>query len=181
VTDGRPNKVRAAALGGLALGAASAIPIVNLANCACCSLVVLGGLLSAHLYLKDVPPSPTPPWGDIALVGLMAGLIGAAVTAVFSLPFAFLGMGTGMWSAMQEAMQGADVPEPLRNLFATAGAGTLAVGMILLSFVLNLFVYGLFATLGALLGGAIFQRRTPAAPVAPSPMPPPPPPMPPPA
>jgi hypothetical protein len=174
--NGGPSKMRAAAMGGLALGAASAVPVVNFLNCACCSLVVLGGVLSAHLYLKNAPPAAEPPWGDVAIVGLLAGLIGAVVTAVLSLPFAFLGTGMGMYTAMQEAAAEADLPEPLRSMLATAGSGTLAMGMILVSFVLNLFVYSLFSTLGALLGAALFGRRS--RPVPPAPLAPPPPPAP---
>ena len=170
-----PSKLRPAAYAGLALGAASAAPVLNLANCACCSLVILGGFLASYLYLKGAPPTAGPPYGDVAVVGLLAGLIGAVVTAVLSLPMAFLGAGMGMWTAMQEVVSDAGLPEPFRNLFATAGAGTLAVGMVLVSFVLNLFVYGLFSTLGALLGAAVLQRRPPVAPAAAAPpMPPPP-------
>jgi hypothetical protein len=80
----------------------------------------------------------------------------------------------GMYSAMQDALAQADLPEPLGDLLATAGSGTLAVGMIVVTFLLNLFVYGLFATLGALLGVTLFGRR--AAQPAPPPAPPPPPP-----
>jgi hypothetical protein len=158
--------MRAAALGGLALGAASATPVVNFLNCACCSLVIHGGFLSAHLYLRDTPPSPEPPWGDVALVGLLAGLMGAAVNAVLSLPVLLLGWGTGMWGTIQEALSESNLPPELQNLVATLGSGTLAVGFILVSFVLNLFVYALFATLGALLGAAVLHRKP--APVTPA-------------
>jgi hypothetical protein len=155
----QPSKVRAASLGGLALGAASAAPVINIANCACCSLAVLGGFLAAYLYLKNLPPSPEPPWGDVAVVGLLAGVIGAVVTAILSLPIAFLGSSLGMWSALQEAFSDASMPPELRNLFATLGSGTLAVGIVLVSFVFNLFVFALFATLGALLGAATLHRK----------------------
>jgi hypothetical protein len=146
-------------MGGLALGAASATPFVNFLNCACCSLVVLGGFLSAYLYLKDMPPAPQPPWGDVALVGLLAGIMGAAVSAVLSLPFMLMGWGTGMWTALQDTLSDSSLPPELQNLVATLGSGTLAVGFIFLSFVINLFVYALFATIGALLGAAIFHRK----------------------
>jgi hypothetical protein len=169
--------VRAASLAGLALGAASAAPFLNLLNCACCSLVLLGGFLASYLYFKDAPPSPQVHWGDAALVGLFAGLIGAAVTAVLSLPVALLGWGAGMWTAMQNALSSSDLPPEVRNLFATFGSGTLALGAIVVSFVVNLFVYGLFSTLGALLGAAVLHRQ----PASPTVLAPPPPPAPPPA
>jgi hypothetical protein len=167
------RRVRAASLAGLALGAASATPLLNFLNCACCSLVLLGGVFASYLYFKDVPSTPQVEWGDAALVGLFAGLLGAAVTAVLSFPLAMLGLGAGMWDVVQKTLSGPDVPPSLRDAFATFGPATLAVGAILISFVMNLFVYGLFSTLGALLGAALLHRRATVVPVAPPPPPPP--------
>ena len=169
------SKMRAAAIAGLAMGAASATPILSALNCACCSLVVLGGFLAAYLYFKDAPPTPQPEWGEAAVVGLLAGLIGAGVTAMLSLPIALLGWGAGMWSAMQDALSDANLPPEVRGLFSTFSASTFAISAILLSFVFNLFFYGLFSTVGALIGAAVLQRRpvaAPAAPPPPSPLPP---------
>jgi hypothetical protein len=166
------GKMRAAALAGLAMGAASAAPILGALNCACCSLVLLGGVLASHLYVKNLPPSPQPQWGDAAVVGLLAGLIGAAVQAVLSIPMMFMGFGMDTWNTIQDALSGADVPPEIRNLFATFGSGTFAIGAILLTFVFNLFLYGLFSTLGALIGVAMFQRKQPPAMVPPPPPPP---------
>jgi hypothetical protein len=168
------GKMRAASLAGLAMGAASAVPILGALNCACCSLILLGGFLSSHLYFKNTAPTPQPQYGDAALVGLLAGLIGAAVTAVLSLPMAFMGWGASMWSSIQDALSQADVPPEVSNMFATLGGGTFAIGAILLSFVFNLFIYGLFSTLGALIGAAVFHRKQPPAMVPPPPPPPPP-------
>jgi hypothetical protein len=169
--------MRAAALGGLALGAASATPILSALNCACCSLVVLGGFLTAYLYFKDAPATPAPQWGDAAIVGLLAGLIGAGVTAMLSLPIALLGWGAGMWSSIQEALSDADLPPEVSTMLATFGGSTFAITAILLSFVFNLFIYGLFSTLGSLLGAAVMHRKQVPAPAPiPPPMPPPPPP-----
>jgi hypothetical protein len=167
--------MRAAALGGLAMGAASATPILSMLNCACCSLVVLGGFLTAYLYFKDAPAAVAPQWGDAAMVGLLAGLIGAGVTAMLSLPVALLGWGAGTWSALQDAFSDTDLPPELRTMLTTFGTSSFAITAILLSFVFNLFVYGLFSTLGSLLGAAVMHRKPMAVPPPPPPMPPPPP------
>jgi len=166
------GKMRAASLAGLAMGAASALPILGALNCACCSLILLGGFLSSHLYFKNLPPTPQPQYGDAAIVGLLAGLIGAAVTAVVSIPIMLTGLGTSGWSAIQEALSDADVPSEVSNLFAMLGGGTFAIGAIMISFIFNLFVYGLFSTLGAVIGAAVLQRKQPQ-PIAPPPPPPP--------
>ena len=165
------SKMRAASLAGLAMGAASATPGLGALNCACCSLLLLGGFLAAYLYFKDAPPSPQPEWGDAAVLGLLAGLMGAAVTAMLSLPIALLGWGAGMWGSLQNALGSADLPPEIRTLLATVGTSTFAITAVLLSFVFNLFTYGLFSTLGALLGAAVLHRK----PVVSPPVPPPPP------
>lgn len=164
--------MRAAALGGLALGAASATPLLGALNCACCSLVVLGGFLTAYLYFKDAPPTPHPQWGDAALVGLLAGLIGAGVTDMLSLPGLLLGWGAGSWGSFQELLKDTDFPPEVRSVFTTLAAGTATMSWILLLFVFNLFIYGLFSTLGSLLGAAVMHRKQ-----VPATVPPPPPPM----
>ena len=87
MSESTNNKVKPALIGGASLGVASGIPFLNVLNCACCALVVGGGFLAAWLYLKDQPPSPEPPWGDGAIVGLLAGLFGAAVAVVVDIPF----------------------------------------------------------------------------------------------
>lgn len=165
------RKLQPALFGGLALGVASAIPIVNFLNCACCALVLGGGFLAAWLYLKDAPPTAQPPWGDGAVVGLLAGLIGAVASAVIQIPMTFLASSFGLLAGLEEVLAESDLPEPLRELFAVVGASGFAVGAFLVSLFLNLFIYGVFATLGALIGVAVFHKK--AAPAAPSPPPPP--------
>ena len=74
-----------ALLGGVVIGVLSALPVINLANC-CCAWILFGGGLAAYL-LQQGRPAPISV-GDGALVGLMAGAVGAVVWTLVSIPLA---------------------------------------------------------------------------------------------
>src|SRR5512137_1271769 len=83
----RMNKdsfLKSALIGGVALGVLSALPVLGAVNCLCCAWVIGGGMLAAHLYVKD---SPTPvTLGTGVLLGLLAGVVGAVVDTLFTIP-----------------------------------------------------------------------------------------------
>src|SRR6187402_3859167 len=78
-----PSKTQPALLGGVTIGVLSALPIINLANC-CCAWIVFGGALAAYLMQAN-HPEPIQ-IGDGAIVGLLAGLIGAFVWLIVFIP-----------------------------------------------------------------------------------------------
>src|SRR5436309_7480234 len=82
------NLVQPALYGGLVMGVLSALPIISAGNLCCCLWVVTGGLVAAYV-LQQREPTPITP-GDGALVGLMAGIVGAFVGLVISIPVTFL-------------------------------------------------------------------------------------------
>src|SRR6058998_2832283 len=70
------------------MGVLSALPLVSLGNACCCLWVVCGGLAAAYV-LQQNQPTPIAP-GDGALVGLLAGIVGACVYLVLSVPITLL-------------------------------------------------------------------------------------------
>ena len=72
-----------ALLGGVVIGVLSALPVINLANC-CCGWILFGGGLAAYL-MQQGRATPISA-GDGALVGLMAGAIGAVVWTLVAIP-----------------------------------------------------------------------------------------------
>src|SRR5919205_431635 len=79
------NKLKPALLGGLIVGLLSAIPFVNYC---CCIWGIGGGLVAGLLYIKGSPvPVPT---GDGAIVGALAGVVGAVIYLIIGLPIAFM-------------------------------------------------------------------------------------------
>ena len=78
-----PSKTQPALLGGLTIGVLSALPVINLANC-CCAWILFGGALAAYLMQQNhAEPIMI---GDGAIVGLLAGVIGALVWVIVSVP-----------------------------------------------------------------------------------------------
>ena len=57
------------------MGVLSALPLINAGNVCCCLWVVSGGVVAAYVLQQNQTAPITP--GDGALVGLLAGLIGA--------------------------------------------------------------------------------------------------------
>jgi hypothetical protein len=161
-----PGKLKPALAGGVALGIASAVPGLNLVNCACCALVLGGGMLAAYLYLKRSPPSAQAPYGDGALVGIAAGVVGAIVATLLSIPMApvnqaitrSLGMG-GDPEQLREALAEADLPPQIEDLLVSLSSGEITVAGLLIGFAFNLILFSLFAMVGALIGVAVFHKK----------------------
>ena len=165
-----PAKLKPALIGGVALGIASALPGLNLLNCACCALVLGGGMLAAYFYLKQVPPSPKAPYGDGALLGVMAGAIGAVVATLVSIPLAPLnqaiGRATGLGGdpdQVREGLEQLDLPPQVEDLIVSLSAGEVTAVGLLVGLAMNLIVFSIFALIGALIGVAVFHKKAPPA------------------
>jgi hypothetical protein len=133
------NKLKPALLGGLIVGVLSAIPIINYC---CCIWSIGGGALAAYLYIKS---SPTPvAMGEGAMVGGLAGVVGGIIYLVIGLPIAIL---FGM-AAMTDQLTRQGVQLPISGAILMVVAGI--VGAIILA---------VLATLGGVIGTAIFEKR----------------------
>ena len=77
-----------AVIGGLVGGVLSALPLIAGGNLCCCLWIVSGGAVAAYV-LQQNQSLPIAP-GDGALVGLLAGVIGAFVYLVLSIPINLL-------------------------------------------------------------------------------------------
>ena len=193
-----PAKLQPALLGGVAIGVLSALPVVNLGNFCCCAWVVFGGALATYLMQQNFP-APVGV-GDGALVGLMAGAIGAVVGSVLSIPIS-MALGPFQVQLLERVMQGSrELPPEVRDILeqmrgGMAGGAMLGVAFIF-SLLFTLFFYSVFGLLGGLIGAVMFRKDAPPPPPPmageftpatftppagfPPPPPPPPPPLPPP-
>lgn len=168
------SKLQPALIAGVAIGLLSGIPIVNIGNCCCCLWVVSGGALGAYL-LQQKQASPID-LGDAALVGLMAGAIGAVVSTVISLPFTMMAGAMDYQAAIDQALSNArDLPPEARQfaerLKGLAGGGAAGVAVGVIGFFFSLLIDAIFATIGGLIGGLVFKKKLDAS------LPPPPPPF----
>jgi len=133
------NKLKPALLGGLIVGILSAIPFINYC---CCIWSIGGGALAAFLYIKS---SPTPvKMGDGAMVGGLAGVVGGIIYLILGLPIAiFFGM-----AAMEESLARGGVHLPFSGVL-----------LMIVSGIIGAIVLALLATLGGVIGVAIFEKR----------------------
>lgn len=143
------NKLKPALLGGLIVGLLSAIPFINYC---CCIWAIGGGAVAGLLYIKS---SPTPvPTGDGAIVGALAGVVGALIYLIIGLPIAFV-FGAAEMEA-QLARSGVELPFSGTLLLVFGG---LIAALCLL----------VLATLGGLLSIPIFEKRKDGMPPPPPP------------
>ena len=73
--------------GGVLIGVISGIPFLEFINCACCAGVLAGGVLAVFLYKKDLPDETLLTMSDGAVLGLIAGVVGAIIASILSLFF----------------------------------------------------------------------------------------------
>lgn len=153
-------KFKAALIGGGAFGVLAALPYINMLNVVCCALFIGGGVLAAYLYLKDQPAAEKRPYGDGALVGLIAGAIGGVVTTIVNALVIASGLGPDTSEAAaafdQLDQTGIEIPDFVRDMM---GAGGISGAMLVTQLVMNVILFGIFATLGGLVGVAIFHKK----------------------
>jgi hypothetical protein len=155
------KRYQPALLGGLFIGVLSSLPVVGAANLCCCLWVVTGGVLTVYLQQQGRPePVET---ADAVLAGLLAGLIGAAITTVVQIA---LYSATGeIWQEQFRSQLEAnpEIPPRVRDALINLVSGR---NMMVLVAAVSLPVYAVFGMLGALLGLAFFRKKVPPAPQA---------------
>jgi hypothetical protein len=159
--------LKPALMGGLVMGVLSALPGVSLGNCCCCAWLVTGGVVAAYV-LQSNSPGPIA-MGDGALVGLLAGLFGAVVNMIVSVPMNIL---TGPFQrqlVQRFADSQPDLPENVRQMVDSMGVGAVSVVGTVMAFFMMLILGAVFSSLGGLLGAFFFKKKE--APVPPPPFP----------
>ncbi len=156
------SKFQPALLGGLVLGVLSALPLVNVGNACCCLWVLSGGAVAAYLLQRGQSAPITS--SDGALVGLAAGLIGAIVWQVLTVPVTMV-MGPFQARLVERLLDTGDLPDNVRQVFETLRENA---GFSLLRFVVGgfftLVISLVFSTIGGLVGAALFRTKTPPPP-----------------
>src|SRR5438046_1140949 len=94
------------------MGVLSALPIIAVGNLCCCLWVVSGGLAAAYAQQQGQSDPISP--ADGAFVGFLAGLGGACVYLVISLPLDLL-IGPAEREMMQRLVQNMSGAEGFRD------------------------------------------------------------------
>ncbi len=153
--------LKSALIGGVALGVLSALPVLGAVNCLCCAWVIGGGMLAAHLYVRDSTMPVT--LGTGVLLGLLAGVVGAVVDTLFTIPLHMALRGSAVMSEQlrEWADEFPNLPGEYREMLRSLAGGGMAIGSFLfvVTAFFKLIVYGIVAMLGGALGVAVFERR----------------------
>lgn len=140
------------------LGVLSALPIISAGNLCCCLWVVSGGAVAAYVLQQNQPTPITP--GDGALAGLLAGIVGACVYLLLSIPITILV--APLERAMMERIieNAGGMPPEFRQYVGTYAGGAIQV---VVGFAFMLVVGSLFSTIGGVIGAMIFKKQPPPA------------------
>ncbi|HKN82936.1 MAG TPA: hypothetical protein VJW17_05860 [Pyrinomonadaceae bacterium] len=133
------NKLKPALLGGLIVGLLSAIPFINYC---CCIWGIGGGVLAGFLYIKESPTRIGP--GDGAMIGALAGVVGAIIYIVIGVPIAYV-FGA---AAVEESFARAGIHIPVTGFLLFLLSGLLG-GICLLC----------LSVIGGLISVQIFEKR----------------------
>lgn len=154
-TTTRSRFAQPALIGGAVVGVLSALPIISVGNFCCCLWVVCGGAVAAYVLQQNEQRSMTP--GDAALAGLLAGVTGAFIYLVLSIPITLL-MAPMERIMMERIIDSGRMPAEFREY-----AGTYMGGAIRLAvwFFFMLVVGSMVAALGGVLGSLIFKKPLP--------------------
>jgi hypothetical protein len=166
----KPSMIQPALVGGVLLGITSAFPILEWFNCACCILVIGGGLLASYLYLRDYPTNvASMTYGDGGLLGLLTGLIGGLVWTAVEVPLTYFktrfGMDLQELTKLEDLLGDYRVPPFVEDL-ATGGA--LGLGVLFVTLFVQLVISMVFASIGGVIGVALFGSKAPVDPQPPA-------------
>ena len=157
------NKLKPALIGGVVLGLLSVIPFVSAVNVCCCLWAILGGMLATYLYVKNSPTPATP--GDGAMLGALAGLVGAVISVILGIPVS-LAMGPTMRNLIVDMLARVDPQQAnmMRQQFEAAGS---AIGPVIINALILAVLLFVFSVIGGLIGVPIFEKRKAALPPPP--------------
>ncbi len=149
----RPGVFMPALVGGVVAGVLTAVPFLG---CFCCLWIIGGAMLAAYLLAKNSPASITP--GDGAIVGIFAGIVGAVVDAIVSIPFEAMNREViqNLMERFSRYME--EVPSGWQTLLDRAGERP-SPAFFLLGLVISAAVFAALGALGGVIGAALFGRK----------------------
>jgi hypothetical protein len=145
-----------ALIGGLIAGVLTAIPFVS---CLCCIWIIGGGFVAAYFLSKDSPVVLTT--GDGAIVGVFAGIFGAVIDALVSIPFdAMMRDSKFINEAMQKMSEyTGELPDYVVNVLEQITSGEFSLSLFLLGLVFSMLIFAAFSALGGIIGISLFKKK----------------------
>jgi len=151
--------LKPALAGGALLGVLSAIPYVRAVNVVCCAWVLAGGALASFLLNKQRPGGLK--YGDGAIVGVFAGLMGAIIGGIVSIPVRLLENTAARFALVEQQMSSLppNFPPFLKDMILDAARPGINFTLLLVGLVFGLVLNSIFATAGGALMVAILNRK----------------------
>src|SRR5262245_54515697 len=147
------------------MGVLSALPLISVGNCFCCLWVISGGVVAAYV-LQDAYDAPITP-GDGAIAGLLAGLAGAVVHFILSIPIDILMAPVERNLGQRVIEMLGTVPPEVREMVdrmrdqqMRGGVAAIIARRIFLLVFMRC-VAAVFSTIGGVVGAAIFGKKRP--------------------
>jgi hypothetical protein len=168
----RPEYIVPALIAGLAAGVLSGIPFVN---CLCCLWIIGGGVLAVRLLADRTPGNLTG--GDGALVGALAGIVGALARGFMDI--LMKPVNDALVRRMQDSLpqlsnqMPAWLPSWLKDVVERGTPRGFSLGLFFLNLFVTAAIFAVLGILGGVIGASVFGRKkTPAPPPAQTPQPP---------
>ena len=162
----KPKKLMPVLVSGVIIFVLSSIPYVNSVNIACCAWALVGGVIAAIILVKRSPFRVTN--GNGAAVGALSGLFGSLLVLLIDIPL-LLSSWTSLVTVFKVSAEQPQIKnnpqsyEFINNVIAFMERGPALAAITFWAF-FALCAVGM-ATLGGLVGVAIFEkRRTPPPP-----------------
>lgn len=142
--------------GGI-FGFLSGLPLVGLLNCACCSLVIGGGIVCSYMVIRSSLQPVS--WGRSALAGFMSGVF-AAPSWMLAQWLWVRAQGVSYEERFIEAMDRASGMSPEAAEVADVLSGVPGILLVIFTTLVLLVVVPPVATLGGVIGRALFEKRS---------------------
>lgn len=153
----KPDKLQPALFGGLTIAIISSVPGLSLINCFCCAGIMLGGYLAVYFYNKKLADYQDAELqsSDGLVLGLMSGAFGAIIGTIFSSL-----IGTNVQQQLNKLMEySEELPPEVEDALMQLSQYQEGSMLLIMGFIISLVLYCLFATIGAMIGVSLMNRK----------------------
>lgn len=150
-----PSRTQSILLGGLVVGILST-SVLGFINILCCAGVIIGAMVGVWHYTEE--HQLTIESGQGAIIGALAGVVGAILAGVFNQILMALGLdffSQGMREMMMQQFGGEMSPEQMEMMQQNQGGSPL---FMLIGVAFNMVLFSIFGAVGGAIGASVFQK-----------------------
>jgi hypothetical protein len=150
-----PSRTQSIFIGGLVVGLLST-SVLGLINLACCAGVIIGAMVGVWHYTEEY--QLTIPSGQGALIGALAGILGAIIAGILNqiLVAAGLDFAAGFRETLMQMSNMEMTPEQMEAMEQQAQQGNWF--LMLAGTLFSMVLYAIFGAIGGAIGASVFQK-----------------------